>query len=42
MTWRTWTTGGRRRLTKIQHLLLELVKELDDKGRQYPFTMNEA
>lgn len=34
--------GGRRRLTKVQHLLLELVRELDDKGRQYPFTMNEA
>ena len=34
--------GGRRRLTKVRHLLLELVRELDDKGRQYPFTMNEA
>ena len=34
--------GGRRRLTKVQHLLLELVRELDDKGRQYPSTMNEA
>jgi hypothetical protein len=34
--------GGRRRLTKIQHLLLELVRELDDKGKRYPFTMNEA
>ena len=34
--------GGRRRLTRIQHLLLELVKELDDKGKRYPFTMNEA
>ena len=34
--------GGRRRLTRVQHLLLELVRELDDKGRQYPFTMNEA
>jgi hypothetical protein len=34
--------GGRRRLTKIQHLLLELVRELDDKGKRYPFTMKEA
>jgi hypothetical protein len=34
--------GGRRRLTRIQHLLLELVRELDDKGKRYPFTMNEA
>ena len=34
--------GGRRRLTRIQHLLLELVRELDNKGKRYPFTMNEA
>ena len=34
--------GGRQRLTKIQHLLLALVRELDDKGKRYPFTMNEA
>ena len=34
--------GGRRRLTRIQHLLLALVRELDDKGKRYPFTMNEA
>jgi hypothetical protein len=34
--------GGRQRLTKIQHLLLELVRELDDKGKRYPFTMSEA
>lgn len=34
--------GGRRRLTKVQHLLLELVRELDDKGRRYPFTMLAA
>jgi hypothetical protein len=34
--------GGRQRLTKVQHLLLELVRELDDKGKRYPFTMNEA
>jgi len=34
--------GGRQRLTKIQHLLLTLVRELDDKGKRYPFRMNEA
>lgn len=34
--------GGRQRLTRIQHLLLALVRELDDKGKRYPFAMNEA
>jgi hypothetical protein len=34
--------GGRQRLTKVQHLLLELVRELDDQGKRYPFTMHEA
>jgi hypothetical protein len=34
--------GGRRRLTRIQHLLLELVRELDDEGKRYPFTMNKV
>jgi hypothetical protein len=42
MTWRIWTTAGGGGSPKVQHLLLELVRELDDKGRQYPFTMNEA
>ena len=34
--------GGRQRLTKIQHLLLALVRELDDKGKRYPVAMNEV
>lgn len=34
--------GGRERLTKLQHLLLELVRQLDEKQKRYPFEMNEA
>ena len=34
--------GGRKRLTELQHLLLELVKQLDDKRKRYPFEMNKA
>jgi hypothetical protein len=28
--------GGRKRCTELQHLLLQLVKELDDKQKRYP------
>jgi hypothetical protein len=34
--------GGRKRLTEIQHKLLSLVKQLDQKERRYPFQLNEA
>ena len=34
--------GGRRRLTELQHLLLELVRQLDDKQKRYPFELNKA
>ncbi len=33
---------GRRRLTELQHLLLELVARLDDKHKRYPFEMKTA
>lgn len=33
---------GRQRLTEIQHLLLDLVRRLDDKHKRYPFEMREA
>jgi hypothetical protein len=32
----------RPRLTELQHLLLKLVKRLDEKQTRYPFPMNEA
>lgn len=34
--------GGRRRLTELQHLLLELVRQLDDKQKRYPFELRKA
>jgi hypothetical protein len=34
--------GGRRRLTQLQHLLLELVRQLDDKQKRYPFELKKA
>ena len=34
--------GGRERLTELQHLLLELVRQLDDKQKRYPFELNKA
>ena len=34
--------GGRMRLTELQHLLLELVRQLDDKQKRYPFGLKEA
>jgi hypothetical protein len=33
---------GRRRLTRLQNLLLELVTKLDENHTRYPFTMNAA
>jgi hypothetical protein len=33
---------GRKRLIELQYLLLELVKQLDDKQKRYPFEMNKA
>jgi hypothetical protein len=34
--------GGRERLTELQHLLLELVRQLDDKKKRYPFELKKA
>lgn len=34
--------GGRRRLTALQHLLLELVQRLDTDHTRYPFSMQQA
>jgi hypothetical protein len=34
--------GGRERLTELQHLLLELVRKLDDKQKRYPFALKRA
>jgi hypothetical protein len=33
---------GRKRLVELQHLLLELVKKLDDKQKRYPFDLDRA
>lgn len=33
--------GGRRRLTELQRLLLELVRQLDDKQKRYPFELKK-
>jgi hypothetical protein len=35
-------TGGRERLTELQHLLLEVVKRLDQNRTRYPFRMETA
>ncbi len=34
--------GGHRRLTDLQHLLLELVRQLDDKQKRYPFDLRNV
>ena len=34
--------SGRRRLTDLQHLLLDLVQKLDEKQRRYPYELNKA
>jgi hypothetical protein len=34
--------GGRKRLTELQHLLLDLVIQLDDKQKRYPFELKKA
>jgi hypothetical protein len=34
--------GGRRRLTELQHLLLELVQRLDPDRARYPFELTKA
>jgi len=34
--------GGRKRLTELQHLLLDLVRQLDDKQKRYPFELKKA
>lgn len=34
--------GGRKRLTNIQHLLVDLVRQLDDNNKRYPFALNKA
>lgn len=38
----TLTDDGRARLTQLQHLLLELVSELDDKHKRYPSGLSRA
>lgn len=34
--------GGRKRLTELQHMLVQLVRKLDDKQKRYPFELKEA
>lgn len=34
--------GGRQRLTELQHMLVKLVRQLDDKQKRYPFELKEA
>jgi hypothetical protein len=34
--------GGRKRLTELQHMLVKLVRQLDDKQKRYPFELKEA
>ncbi len=34
--------SGRKRLTELQHLLLELVRRLDEKQTRYPFRLEQA
>jgi hypothetical protein len=34
--------GGRNRLTELQHLLLDLVRRLDEERTRYPFEMDKA
>jgi hypothetical protein len=34
--------GGGKRLTELQHLLLKLVRQLDDKQKRYPFALKKA
>jgi hypothetical protein len=34
--------GGRRRLTEVQHLLLDLVQRLDPERTRYPFELEKA
>ena len=34
--------GGRQRLTELQHLLPELVRQLDDKQKRYPLELKKA
>jgi len=33
---------GRQRLTELQHMLVKLVRQLDDKQKRYPFELKEA
>lgn len=34
--------GGRKRLTELQHMLVQLVRKLDDKQKRYPFDLKDA
>jgi hypothetical protein len=34
--------GGQERLVDLQHLLLDLVKQLDDRQKRYPFELSRA
>jgi hypothetical protein len=34
--------GGRKRLTELQHMLVQLVRKLDDQQKRYPFELKEA
>ncbi|HEU0318864.1 MAG TPA: hypothetical protein VFR49_16135, partial [Solirubrobacteraceae bacterium] len=39
---RSFGAADRPRLTELQHLLLELVRQLDEEQTRYPFTMEPA
>jgi hypothetical protein len=34
--------GGRKRLTNVQHLLVDLIRQLDDNKKRYPFAIDKA
>ena len=39
---RQMNEDGRARLTRLQHLLLELVQKLDEDRTRYPFSLEKA
>ena len=39
---RDLSPDGRRRLTELQHLLVDLVRKLDPKATRYPFELEKA
>jgi hypothetical protein len=34
--------GGRKRLTNVQHLLVDLIRQLDDNKKRYPFAIDKV